>query len=353
MKRLGIAVLLLASGVALLLAWGPRPRFIREGLVLPVTARVAADGPDPDRFCGSTALHDVLLLRAFEMALKPGEPYRRKEDFTARCRREGPAVRLAVHDRAGRQVVSVSEPMGSVYGTAFRLAERLADDPAVIKAAIDLYRRNADYSAREGADQFARRAWRESAGNLFFGLEGGADPAVLYYGLYADHARLGHPNQAVWYLLCYLRASGREPEALTDEQLRPLAELASIETAAKALFPNVPAITLAFRQLAAYRRGNVNEMYQNARRMTEEAPWSVRAYDALARVQEQAGWSALAAAWRARRDLAVRVNADGPGLAARLFKRLGRLQRAPAARNSSSGLAPSFSRDSSHTRRSA
>lgn len=328
MKRLGTAVQLLAAGIVLLLAWEPRRSFVPETLVLPAVVHVIPEGPDPDGFCRSTVLRHALFLRTFQLVYMEGQAYSRPDDFTVGCGWRGETAVLTVRDWKGRPVTRAAEPFGTPYGTAYLLARALGKDPALVAAALGLYRDDARAAARKGAEEFAAGDWTKSAEDLFYGLESDVEPAVLYFGLYADHAHLGHPKLALWYLLCYLGASGRAPEALTDEQLRPLSEPASAGAAAKALFEADPAPGMIFEMLAAYRRRRINDLYHLDERAAKESPWNVPAYAAVVRVQELVGWDALAGVWRARRDLAARTNAQGPELTARVLARLYRTSNA-------------------------
>lgn len=305
MSGLVRAAFLLAVGLALQLSVPRGAHLIPEGLVLPSTARLILEGPDEQGRCSSPYLPYALTRWTIGPLVVGDAPYDGRMDYELRCRSEDGVMRLTVFDRRGTRVTEASHA-GDGASAAIVVAAALRKDPALARSVMALYQSDARASAHLAAEQWAKGEWRKAADNFFFALEGGVNPPVMYYGLYESHAKLGEFALAYWYLLCYLKADGKTPQAL---QARQLAALKGID-ATRILREAVAGPVVRPRALFAAREGRTNELVHMLLDAAKETPWDERLPRQLARIYERRGWDELAGEWRERAELAAEVNAS-------------------------------------------
>lgn len=319
MRSLGRAALLLAVGLALQLVVPRRADFLPQRLTFLAPTRLLVEA-DEGGFCSSEWMYYALMRRAVGPLLKGDEPYDGRVDFTVRCRSEKRQVRLLVSDWSGKPVTEVSRPRVRDWITDSNLAHDLSQDPKFIAAAVGVHQRDASRSAEAAAEQWKRGEWRKAADNFFFALESDVNPAPMYYGLYESHAKLGEFDKAYWYLLCFLKASGRAPQQLEERQLAALRDIGAPALLKAAMA--APKVNLEL--LFALREGMMVSVAWQVRETARTQPWNLPAHDLLIRMYEQRGWTGLAKAWRARRDLAASVEGSVDVTSALLFARLAR-----------------------------
>lgn len=305
------AAFLLAAGLLLQLVVPRRGHLLPEAVVLPSTARLTVEGADEGGVCRSDWMFYALARRTIGPLFKAGTAYDGRMDYAIRCRSEGGVVRLAVLDWNGAPVTEAVEPRAGAGDTSVRLAVKLARDPRLIASVIGLYQDDAFRSAKIGAEQWGRGEWEKAAANFFFALESDVSSVPMYYGLYEAHAKLGNAAKAYWYLLCFLRESGKTPLQLEDRQLAALRGL----DAPAMLKAAMAAPLVRPEALFAAREGRVNEITRMLRDTVTLAPWDIRLHDALIALYERKGWHGLARTWRARRDTAAAVGASSFQLA--------------------------------------
>ena len=156
-----------------------------------------------------------------------------------------------------------------------------------------------------GSSSFEAGDWNGAADSLFKALESGLSPSYLYFGLYAAHAKLGHPAQARWYLMAYCEEEGKNPAKLNPLQLSYLREIPRLDPSTA---PPEPMDLAPMRaEIAQKHWGSVIALLKV---VVEEAPWTIEAYDALARSYDALGWKILADDWRRRGKLARETAGD-------------------------------------------
>ena len=311
MKGLKRAGLLLAAGVLLQFVVPRRGHILPEAIVLPSTARFVVEGADEGGVCRSDWMFYALARRTIGPLVKAGTPYDGRMDYVIRCRSEKSEARLSVLDWNDVLVTEAVEPSAGAADTSVRLAVKLARDPRLIASVIGLYQDDAFRSAKIGAEQWGRGEWEKAAANFFFALESDVNPVPMYFGLYETHAKLGNVAKAYWYLLCFLRESGKTPLQLEDRQLAALRGLDAPSMLKAAM--RAPPVRLEV--LFAAREGRINELAHVLRDTAALAPWDLRVHDALITLYEGKKWHELSRAWRARRDTAAAVGAPSFQLA--------------------------------------
>lgn len=264
---------------------------------LPVRVSLSGSGS----VCGSDALLNGLRYRF--LRVNDGSPY----DLTIACSEDSSGVVLEVRDPGGRGVaitVDRSENVG-VGALAYVAAANAAKDPKVIELALKAYIAHNAETAAAGYDDFARQDWQQAVDHLNTGLESELETAPALFGLYRASAALGKPRAAKWYLEAFLKASGRKPDGLTDEQAAPLraARASAAETD-----DDAASVLAQYGDLVSRHQWHnaLNSLHQ----LVARAPWYEPAYRSLAETYRKLGWKPLAKIWKARAELVAKTNRD-------------------------------------------
>lgn len=306
MNGLARAVLLLVAG-ALLQFVVPRGKHpVPAGLTFLATARLQTDGPDEAGYCASSALPYALSRWTIGPLYRGDEPHEGRMDFHIACRSDKGVVRLTVTDWRGRRVTEASAPHARPFETSLVLADALSEDRELIRAVMEYLRYDASAAAEKAAEQWKAGEWRRAAGNFNLALEGGVNPVPMYYGLYESHAKLGQFTQAYWYLLCYLKVSGKTPQSLEARQLEALRGIGAAQMLKDALAQP----SWRPEALYAYREGSVNRLEDLLRKAARETPWDSRVPRMMAELYRRNGRHEQAESWEDRTELAESVEAS-------------------------------------------
>lgn len=268
---------------------------------LPASVRFVPDPRVP--FCSSNELFER-LGHVFESVSKNAG----YADFELRCETNGTdEVAFRLLDAAGKKAdyieASVNPDRSSYDATAFLVGRRLSTGRKTIKAVLSLYQDRLRYGYGSGGNSsFDAGDWSASAASFYKALESGLEPEFLYFGLYASHAKLGHAARARWYLMAHCAEAGVNPAKLSD------AKLAFLRSVPRSTYAPAPASLDRFRGLQAAKQWGA--AISELKDLIEIAPWTVEAYEALAKSYDALGWTLLADNWRARGKLARRVKDD-------------------------------------------
>lgn len=264
---------------------------------LPVRVSLSGDGT----ICGSTELLGRMRYRF--LRVNEGS----FNDLTMACSESSDALVLTVRDPGGRGVELTIDKSPNVDGDAiaYLAAATAAKDPKVIELSLTAYVAHNAEIAAAGYDDFARQDWAQAAEHLNQGLESQLKPAPALFGLYRANAALGKPRAAKWFLEAFLKASGRKPSDLTDEQARPLA---AARLGAPDTDDDAAAVMSDYASLVAQHQWH-RALY-TLHELVVRAPWYEPAYRSLAQAYRRLGWKRLAKIWNARAKLVRRTNGD-------------------------------------------
>ncbi len=270
---------------------------------VPAFVEVSTKGAQGNAFCTSPELREYLDQNFFHFTSAHESLH---PDLVLNCTADDKRVRITVDAADGARVSAVQTKIDpqDFKATAFVAVRKLATDKKTIDAALAAYDNNLRFvHLKPGAEAFDAQDWPTVVKHFPPVLETSAPPAVVYFGLYAAHAKLGHDRLATWYLKAFCEAGGKDPSKLTEQQLAYLKELRSKPAVAPQPFDQA---NLTEELLLRKWSWAVSDLKV---KLAVE-PWDAKSYVLIADVYAKVGWASLVDNWRKRGALARKIEAD-------------------------------------------